>query len=90
MIAMGNHDLFAYLFLFVLHEMQPARLTLNQRLDQSLKDEKSYFYTFDHLRNKMGGELFFYGNQIPLKASILEVGFENGLIHSLNSKFKQR
>lgn len=51
----------------------------NQRIDYGFTNDSS-------LRNKMGGELFFYGNQIPSKQGILEVGFENGMIRRLISK----
>ena len=53
----------------------------NKRIDYGFKGDEI-------LRNKMGGELFFFGNQIPSKAGMLEVGFRNGLIHSLKSKPK--
>ena len=54
----------------------------NKRIDYGFIGDES-------LRNKMGGELFFYGNQIPSKSGTLEIGFENGLIHSLKSKPKE-
>ena len=53
----------------------------NKRIDYGFKGD-------ENLRKKMGGELFFFGNQIPSKAGMLEVGFRNGLIHSLKSKPK--
>lgn len=54
----------------------------NKRIDYGFKGDEV-------LRNKMGGELFFFGNQIPSKAGMLEVGFQNGLIHSLSSEQKE-
>ena len=54
----------------------------NKRIDYGFQND-------DALRGKMGGELFFYGNQIPMKSGILEVGFKNGLIHRLMSKQKE-
>ena len=55
----------------------------NQRIDYGFKHDEA-------LRSRMGGELFFFGSQIPMKSSILEVGFDNGLIRRLVSKPKPR
>ncbi len=54
----------------------------NKRIDYGFKGDQN-------LRSKMGGELFFFGNQVPMKSGILEVGFEDGLIHRLRSKTKE-
>ena len=52
---------------------------MQKRIDYGFKGD-------ENLRKKMGGELFFYGSQIPMKASSLEVGLEDGLIHKLVGK----
>ena len=54
----------------------------NKRIDYGFKGDEA-------LRSKMGGELFFFGNQIPMKSGILEVEFEDGLIHRLRSRPKE-
>jgi len=53
----------------------------NKRIDYGFTED-------EELRDKMGGELFFYGNQIPNEPGILEVGLNNGLVHKLVSKQK--
>ena len=53
----------------------------NKRIDYGFKGD-------ENLRKKMDGELFFYGNQIPGKSCVLEVEFEDGLIHSIVARPK--
>ena len=53
----------------------------NKRIDYGFKGDED-------LREKMDGELFFYGNQMPMKSSTLEIGLENGLIRSIVAKPK--
>ena len=53
----------------------------NKKIDYGFKGDEA-------LRSRMDGELFFFGNQIPMKSGILEVGFEDGLIRRLRSKQK--
>ena len=54
----------------------------NKRINYGFNGDES-------LREKMGGELFFYGNQMPMKSSTLEVGLDNGLIRSIVAKPEQ-